>query len=74
MKHGAFKYDPQTKRQNVTLLEPKKVCFKKFKIKTMFIRFYESEHIIHKVFVAQGHRIIDDYYLSVMECLWKIIV
>lgn len=72
MKHGAFKYDPQTKRQNVTSLVPKKVCFKKFK--TMFIRFYESEGIIHKVFVAQGHRITDDYYLSVMECLWKIIV
>lgn len=35
----------------------------------MFICFYESEGIIHKVFVAQGHRITDDYSLSVMECL-----
>lgn len=59
----------------MSLHEPQKeYVLKKFKIKTMFIRFYESECIIHKVFVAQGHRITDDYYLSVMECLWKIIV
>lgn len=60
-----FQYDPQTKCPSVKC---DFIKIKKFKIKTMLIIFYESNGVIHNVFVSQGHRITDDYYLNVMEC------
>lgn len=74
-----FKYDPQTKRQSATWKSPgspksKKLRFQKSREKTMLICFYDSKGIILREFVPQGQNVTGEYYLGVMERLWKRIV
>lgn len=71
-----FKYDPETKRQSATWKSPsspkaKKLRFSKSRIKTMFICFYDSKGIVHREFVPYGQTVNGEYYLGVMERLWK---
>jgi hypothetical protein len=54
-----FAYDPETKRQSSewvseTPPRPKKLKFKRSRIKTMLIFFFDSQGVVHKEFVPEG--------------------
>lgn len=75
MRHGALN---MTLKLSVNLLNgsPKasqnqKNCFQKSRIKTMLITFYDSKGIVHKEFVPQGRTVNGEYYLGVLDRLWK---
>ena len=71
-----FKYDPETKRQSAEWMskgepKPKKLRFQKSRIKTMLITFYDSKGIVHKEFVPEGRTVNGQYYLGILDRLWK---
>ena len=54
-----FASDPETKRQNSEWVDetsprPKKLKFRRFRIKTMFIIFFDCQGIVHKEIVPEG--------------------
>lgn len=48
--------------------------FEKSRLKAMFIYFYDFEGNIHQEFVPKDQTVVGEYYLGVMERLWKRIV
>ena len=69
-----FKYDRETKRQSSEWRpknEPatKKPRFKKSKVKTMLICFYDSKGIVHHEFVPPGTNVNAPFYLGVLRRL-----
>jgi hypothetical protein len=62
-----FAYDPDTKRQNSEWVgeispRPKKLKFQSFRIKTMFIIFFDSQGVVHKEFVPEGKTVNAEFY------------
>jgi len=74
-----FEYDPETKRQSQewhTSASPrqKKGRMSKSKIKSMLICFFDSQGIVHKVFVPQGQTVNQHFYKEVLEKLRKRVI
>ena len=71
-----FAYDPETKRQSsewvgVTYPRPKKLKIQRSRIKTMLIVFFDSQGVVHKVFVPEGKTVNAEFYKGVMDRLLK---
>jgi len=72
MKLGVFAMIPQW-NTSAEWKSPKgkKAHLQKSKVKTMLVCFYDSKGIIHHEFVPEGQTVTGNFYLSVLECLWK---
>ena len=69
-----FAYDPTTKRQSAAWVgkyspRPKKLRFRKSRVKTVLVTFFDWQSAIHKEFVPEDEIINAVYYKSVMERL-----
>ncbi len=72
-------YNPETKWQSQQWLSPgsarpKKAKMSKSKVKTKIIVFFDSKGIVHKEFVPPGQTINQQFYLKVLDRLWKWVV
>lgn len=68
-----FKYHPEIRHQSASQ-KSEKLCFQNSPMTIRFISFYDSKGIIHCEFVLEGKTVTGDYYLGVMERLWRKIV
>jgi hypothetical protein len=71
-----FAYDPETKQQSSEWLDetsprPKRLKFRKSRIKTVLIIFSNSQGIVHKEFVPEGKTVNAEFYGGVMDHLLK---
>lgn len=71
-----FQYEPKTKRQSAEWIgsdesKPKKLRYQKSKVKTMLIVFFDSKGIVHKEFIPSGQTVNGQYYLTILDRLWK---
>ena len=71
-----FAYDPEIKRQSSecvgeTYPRPKKLKFQRFRIKTMLIKFFDSQGVVHKEFVPEGKTVNAESYKGIMDRLLK---
>jgi len=71
-----LEYDPETKRQSqewhtANSPRPKKARISKSKIKSMLIKFFESQGIVHKEFVPPEQTANQTFYWEVLERLRK---
>ncbi len=71
-----FAYDPESKCQSVTWVGPwtpkgKKLCFKKSRVKTILVAFFNSQGLIHKEFVPTGQTVNANFYKDVLDRLIK---
>ena len=69
-----FEYDPENKRQSSewhtnNSPRPKKTRMSKSKIKSMLIRFFDSQGVVNKDFVPQGQTVNQQHYREVLERL-----
>jgi hypothetical protein len=69
-----FACDPETKRQSSewvgeTSPRPKKLKFRKSRIKTMLIIIFDSQGVVHKEFVPEGKTVNAEFYKGVMDHL-----
>jgi len=70
-----FAYDPATKRQSAEWVgqnspKPKKLRFKKLRVKTMLIVFFDAG-AIHREFVPEGQKVNAEFYVGVLDRLLK---
>ena len=75
-KTWCFTYDLATKRQSAewvgqNSLKPKKLLFRKSRVKTMLIVFFEAEGVIHQEFVPEGQKVNAKFYMGVLDRLLK---
>jgi len=71
-----FRHDPTTKPQRAEWKSPAspkgiKVRFQKPKVKKILVCFYDSKGIIRHEFVPEGQTVTGNFYLSVLERIWK---
>ena len=69
-------YDPETKRHNSewvgeTSPRPKKLKFRRSRIETMLVTFFDSQGVEHKEFVLEGKMVNAEFYNGVMDRLLK---
>ena len=69
-----YQFDPESKRQSMdwrspSSPRPKNSRRQKFKVKTMFISFFDSDGIIHKEFVPAGQTVNSAFYEEVLKQL-----
>jgi len=75
-KTWCFAYDPATERQSAewvgqNYLKPKKLRFQKLRVKTMLIVFFDTEGVVHRQFVPEGHKVNAEFYVGVLDRLLK---
>jgi hypothetical protein len=73
-----FACDPETKQQSSDWVgeaspRTKKLKFRKSRIKTMLIIFFDSQGVVHRQFVAEGTTVNVECYKRVMDRLLKLI-
>ena len=71
-----FAYDPATKQQSAEWMgknssKPKKLRFKKSRVKTTLIVFFYAEGVIHREFVREGQKVNAEFYVGVLDRLLK---
>jgi hypothetical protein len=71
-----FACDPETKRQSSeyavqTSPRPKYLKFQRYRIKIVFINFFDSQGVVHKEFVPEGKIVNAEFYKGVMDGLLK---
>jgi len=71
-----FACDPETKQQSSewvgeTSPRLKKLNFRRSRIKTMLITFFDSQGIVHIEFVPNGKTVNAEFYKGLMDCLLK---
>jgi hypothetical protein len=59
-------YDPETKQKSSekvgeTSPQPKKLKYRRSRIKTMLIIFFDSQSIVHKEFVPEGKAVMQNF-------------
>ena len=76
MNRGFWSTTPEAKRQirewyTANSPRPKKAIMSKSKIKSMLIRFFDNQWIIHKDFVPPGQTVNQSFHREVLESLGK---
>jgi len=71
-----FAYDPETKRQSSesvgeTSPRPKKLEFRRSRVKIILIKCFDSQGAVHKVFVPEGKTANAEFYKGITDRLLK---